>query len=207
MINMSLIPRNYFGDIFEEGGVPFTPFHGGFGLVANGMIPKPTFWTFAFYKKLTVGYEKCVLKTPNLVVVKSTDGYKGIAWNVDTEFSGKKIDLNLEFPVLQADKKTKDNSSGGDSDEKNENKPNVLVTMLVDEQVCNPLKVWHDIGEPANPSKEETALLRQSAEPFVQTKRCSSKISLELKENAVCYFELKSAPINSDRGYTFGRME
>ena len=196
-----------FGDIFEEGGVPFTPFHGGFGLVANGMIPKPTFWTFAFYKKLTVGYEKCVLKTPNLVVVKSTDGYKGVAWNVDTEFSGKKIDLNLEFPVLQADKKMKDNSSGGDSDEKNENKPNVLVTMLVDEQVCNPLKVWHDIGEPANPSKEETALLRQSAEPFVQTKRCSSKISLELKENAVCYFELKSAPIKSDRGYTFGRME
>ena len=196
-----------FGDIFEEGGVPFTPFHGGFGLVANGMIPKPTFWTFAFYKKLTVGYEKCVLKTPNLVVVKSTDGYKGIAWNVDTEFSGKKIDLNLEFPVLQADKKMKDNSSDGDSDEKNENKPNVLVTMLVDEQVCNPLKVWHDIGEPANPSKEETALLRQSAEPFVQTKRCSSKISLELKENAVCYVELKSAPIKSNRGYTFGRIE
>lgn len=196
-----------FGDIFEESGVPFTPFHGGFGLVANGMIPKPTFWTFAFYKKLTVGYEKCVLKTPNLVVVKSTDGYKGVAWNVDTEFSDKRIDLNLEFPVLQADKKMKDNSSGGVSDEKNENKPNVLVTMLVDEQVCNPLKVWHDIGEPANPSKEETALLRQSAEPFVQTKRCSSKISLELKENAVCYFELKSAPINSDRGYTFGRME
>lgn len=37
-----------FGDIFEEYGVPFTPFHGGFGLVANGRIPKPTFWTFKF---------------------------------------------------------------------------------------------------------------------------------------------------------------
>lgn len=41
-----------FGDVFEELGVPFTPFHGGFGLVANGCITKPTFWTFAFYKKL-----------------------------------------------------------------------------------------------------------------------------------------------------------
>lgn len=41
-----------FGDIFEEQGVPFTPFHGGFGLVANGCIPKPTFWTFKFYKDL-----------------------------------------------------------------------------------------------------------------------------------------------------------
>ena len=25
-----------FGDVFEELGVPFTPFHGGFGLMANG---------------------------------------------------------------------------------------------------------------------------------------------------------------------------
>ena len=41
-----------FGDVFEEQGIPFTPFHGGFGLVANGCIPKPTFWTFAFFKKL-----------------------------------------------------------------------------------------------------------------------------------------------------------
>ena len=79
--------------------------------------------------------------------------------------------------------------------------------MLVDEEVCNPLKVWHDIGEPANPSKEELVLLRQSAEPFVQTQRCGSKIHLKLKENAVCYFELKSASIKSDRGYSFGRME
>lgn len=41
-----------FGDVFEEQGVPFTPFHGGFGLVANGCITKPTFWTFAFIKSL-----------------------------------------------------------------------------------------------------------------------------------------------------------
>ncbi|MFR1010594.1 MAG: GH39 family glycosyl hydrolase [Ruminococcus sp.] len=38
-----------FGDVFEEQGIPFTPFHGGFGLVANGCIPKPTF-LFAFSK-------------------------------------------------------------------------------------------------------------------------------------------------------------
>ena len=45
-----------FGDVFEEMGVPFTPFHGGFGLVANGCITKPTFWTFALdvYKRQIV---------------------------------------------------------------------------------------------------------------------------------------------------------
>ena len=83
--------------------------------------------------------------------------------------------------------------------------PNVLITQLVDEEVCNPLKVWHELGEHANPSQEEIELLRRSAEPFVQTKRCGNKIKLTLKQNAVCYFEIKHAPIKSDRGYTYGR--
>ena len=182
-----------FGDIFEENGVPFTPFHGGFGLVANGLIPKPTFWSFAFYKNLTRGYEKCLLRTPECLVTKSRDSkgqeiYKGIAWNVDTDMSGKELKLELELPL------------SGEEDS------NVLITQLVDEEVCNPLKVWHDLGEHANPSEQEVELLRQAAQPFTQTKRCGNKVSLVIKENAVCYFEVKAAPINNDRGYTYGRL-
>ena len=56
-----------FGDIFEEFGVPFTPFHGGFGLVANGGIPKPTFWTFRFFKELQ---GTCVHRSEDAVIVK-----------------------------------------------------------------------------------------------------------------------------------------
>ena len=33
------------------------------------------------------------------------------------------------------------------------------ITELVDEEVCNPLKAWHDLGEPANPSQEQLELL------------------------------------------------
>lgn len=191
-----------FGDIFEERGVPFTPFHGGFGMVANGIIPKPTFWTFAFYKYLTKDYVKCVLKTPDCIVVqckKDKDSllngeeeiyYKGIAWNIDAEHKGKKLDLNITLPMAK--------KSGKEL-------PNVLVNHLVDEEVCNPLKVWHDMGEHANPSKEEIELLRTSANPFIKTSRCSNEISLSLSQNAVCYFEVKTAPINSDRGYDFSR--
>ncbi|MDE7248445.1 MAG: xylan 1,4-beta-xylosidase, partial [Lachnospiraceae bacterium] len=72
-----------FGDVFEELGVPFTPFHGGFGLVANGCIPKPTFWTFAFFKKLKEGDGQCVYKDDHMVLMKRKDGrYKGVAWNI-----------------------------------------------------------------------------------------------------------------------------
>jgi xylan 1,4-beta-xylosidase len=49
-------------------------------------------------------------------------------------------------------------------------------------------------------------LLRAAAQPFLQTKRCGNKVNLVLKENAVCYFEIKAAPITSDRGYTYGRL-
>ena len=215
-----------FGDIFEEFGVPYTPFHGGFGLVANGLIPKPTFWTFAFYKKLLKDYEKCVLRTPECIVVqcrdenKDCDGsqngnrddavfFKGIAWNVDTEMSGKEMEINLELPLGLAD----DGNAGSATATRSGSAatavvpPNVLITQLVDEEVCNPLKVWHDLGEHTNPSADEVALLRSAANPFVQTKRCSNKISLTLKENAVCYFEIKTAPIVSDRGYEYGRLE
>ena len=42
-----------FGDVFEEQGIPSRPFHGGFGLMAGGSIPKPTLWTFSFFANLT----------------------------------------------------------------------------------------------------------------------------------------------------------
>lgn len=184
-----------FGDIFEEFGVPFTPFHGGFGLVANGMIPKPTFWTFVFYKYLTKDYVKCVAKTDDCIIVQCKDNsnnstyYKGIAWNIDETLSGKKICLDFEFPLSK------------------KNDDNVLITHLVDEDVCNPLKVWHDLGEHATPCKEEIEVLRTSANPLIQTKRTNNCVLLELKENALCYFELKPAAINSDRGYEYQRLQ
>lgn len=184
-----------FGDVFEEGGVPYTPFHGGFGLVANGMIPKPTFWTFAFYKYLQKDYVKCVLKNKNSIICMCKDGdktyYKGILWNIDLNFSGKELELSFEFPFEKS----------------KEELPNVLITHLIDEEVCNPLKVWHDIGESANPSKEEIQLIKDSAQPLIKTKRVANQIDFTLKENAVCYFEIKAQPIISDRGYTYGRME
>ncbi|MBP5606302.1 MAG: xylan 1,4-beta-xylosidase, partial [Ruminiclostridium sp.] len=71
-----------FGDVFEENGVPFTPFHGGFGLVADGCIPKPTFWTFSFYTQLRNKGTDCVLKDMSAVIVKTEKGYAGVLWNI-----------------------------------------------------------------------------------------------------------------------------
>ncbi len=118
-----------FGDVFEELGVPFTPFHGGFGLVANGCITKPTFWTFAFYKKLEESEANCVYKDDNIVVLKRANGdYLGVAWNIarkSTEQGKEKMLLEFTFPAEQEEY--------------------CFLTKTVDEETCNPLKVWHDM--------------------------------------------------------------
>ena len=141
---------------FEEFGVPFTPFHGGFGLVANGCIPKPTFWTFAFFKKLKEKKGICVYKNETCVVMKYEDGsYRGIAWNATRNRSGKDLCLNLTIPTTQ--------SASTDA--------YLFLTQTVDEDTCNPLKTWHDMGEPANPAKDQIDLLKQTARPQIRTER------------------------------------
>lgn len=179
-----------FGDVFEERGVPFTPFHGGFGLVANGCIPKPTFWTFAFFKKLKEKPGSCIYRDNNLVVMQAEDGsIRGVAWNMTNNRAGYHHELHLTMP---------------------ETAEGAFLTKTVDESHCNPLKVWHDLGEPANLTKEETKLLQQAARPFVKTEHVmprngKTEVTINIEENGVVYFEWRPVKIKSDRGYSYER--
>ncbi len=182
-----------FGDIFEEQGVPFTPFHGGFGLVANGCIPKPTFWTFAFYKRLQENGETCVYRDDNIVILENGNGdggYCGVAWNHRPQ-DGEALALAIALPA-QVEEYT-------------------LLCKTVDEETCNPLKVWHDMGEPANLTKEQTTLLRESAAPLVASGQvCSeggaARLQLLLQPYGVVWFSLTPRRQTSDRGYSYDRV-
>lgn len=179
-----------FGDIFEEQGVPFTPFHGGFGLTANGCIPKPTFWTFQFYKELN---GECVHKSDDLIVLRTpAGGYQGIAWNAGKVRNDRELQFDLTFSV--------------------EGKKNyMLVTRTVDEDTCNPLRLWHDMGEPSSLNEKQKKLLRDSARPFLSSRRIEAaeeklQISLMVKEFGVVFFELQPVEAKSDRGYDYDRV-
>ena len=158
--------------------------------MADGCIPKPTFWTFAFYKKLQENNATCVYRNENLVVLRKPNGsYLGVGWNparLNTEEKHIVLSLAVEAGVYS------------------------LLTKTVDEETCNPLKMWHDLGEPANLSEEQKKLLQQAAQPFVQTQRLKSvgsevEITLLLKQNAVVYFEVWKCDVQSDRGYDYER--
>ena len=171
-----------FGDVFEEQGVPFSLFHGGFGLVAAGNIPKPTFHTFSFYKQLKNFGETCVFKDNNTVIVKGEKGYAGILWNID----GDEFERSIALPA---------------------NGEYTLITKTVDEECCNPLKIWHDLGEPAYPTKEQTALIRSSAYPLIKSDIINGgEFAVNVKKNGVVYFELTKREYTPDRGYDYDKV-
>ena len=86
-----------------------------------------------------------------------------------------------------------------------------LITKTVDEECCNPLKVWHDMGEPAHPTKAETDLIRSSAFPLIRSAVVKdtdgkAEISVPVKKNGVVYFELSERIFTPDRGYDYERV-
>jgi len=178
-----------FGDIFEEKGVPFTPFHGGFGMMANGGIRKPTFYSFKFFKDLT---GKCVLKNDNAVVCIDDNGiYRGVVFNSNVKRTGEALDIDMSLEAV----------AGKYS----------FVLKTVDEKTCNPLKVWHDLGEPANPAKWQMELIKGNDKPLVTTEIVEAKdgkvdISLHVEEFGLEYFEIRPVMIQSDRGYDYDRV-
>ena len=85
-----------------------------------------------------------------------------------------------------------------------------VIYKAVDEEVCNPLKVWHDLGEPSSLSEQQLKLLKEAAAPLVtsdiiEVHDGSIEIRIELKEFAVVYFECEPVNIRSDRGYSYER--
>lgn len=199
-----------FGDIFEEQGVPYTPFHGGFGLVANGCIPKPTFWTFAFYKKLQKEGGSCVYRDGNAVIMQKPDGnYHGVLWNhrMCGENHGNNVECTGQDVTGECGKNGGPIELGIKVPMQDEAS---LIYKVVDEECCNPLKLWHDMGEPANLNETQKKLLRMGAVPAVRSTRVEAVDGIAcadftIKENAVIYFELTVNQVTADRGYDYER--
>ncbi len=169
-----------FGDVFEEQGIPTRPFHGGFGLTANGLIPKPTLWTFSFFAGLT---GEPLYRDEHMVFTGRRDGgTEGVLWNLCRE-GGEDLEITLTLPL-----------------------PGKAAAILetVDEDHGNPLKIWHGMGEPESLTEEQLSLLRSSARPGVSTpKIAEGRISVTLKPNAVARLRVMPVSGAPDHGYDY----
>ncbi len=69
-----------FSDVFEEQGVVKTPFYGGYGLIAEGGIPKPAYNAFKLLHQL--GDQRIALDSESALLTRRDDGTLILAvWN------------------------------------------------------------------------------------------------------------------------------
>ena len=86
-----------FSDVFEEQGVVKQPFYGGFGLVAAGGIPKPSYAAFELLHRL--GDQRIEMNSDSVLVTRRTDGSLVVAtWNlVPPDQSGEPNTVTIHF--------------------------------------------------------------------------------------------------------------
>lgn len=86
-----------FSDVFEEQGVAKQPFYGGYGLIAEGGIPKPAYAAFALLHHL--GNQRLALNSDSALATRRPDGTVVLAlWNlVPPEQSGLPKTVTVRF--------------------------------------------------------------------------------------------------------------
>jgi xylan 1,4-beta-xylosidase len=162
-----------FSDVFEEQGVVKTPFYGGFGLIAAGNLPKPSFYAMQLLHHL--GDQRVENKNPDVLVTKAKDGSLVLAvWNiVNPGSTGAEKSVQLRFkgiaPAAQAS------------------------IQRVDENHGNTLGLWQAMGNPKYPSQQQLMSLRQSSQlpPPQMQPITNGSLTLQLPVNGLAVIQIK----------------
>ncbi|MGB8260411.1 MAG: glycosyl hydrolase family 39 [Terracidiphilus sp.] len=163
-----------FDDVFEEGGVVREPFTGGFGLIAAGMIKKPSFYDFALLHRL--GDERLANSADNVLVTRRADGSLAVAaWNLvdmDQLASGTPIKMRLAFQGVAANA--------------------AVAIQRVDEAHGNPMPAYRAMGSPRYPTQAQIETMNR-ASAFQAPERRNLEngvLELSLPVNGLAVIEL-----------------
>jgi xylan 1,4-beta-xylosidase len=132
-----------FSDVFEEQGVVKTPFYGGYGLIAEGGIPKASFNVFAMLHRL--GDERLQPDLADALVTKRANGTLAIAvWNyADPSETAPARQIHIQVTGWTGS-------------------PQFHVE-IVDPEHGSALAAWQAMGSPGFPTREQYQRLRQAA--------------------------------------------
>jgi len=135
-----------FSDVFEEQGVKKTPFYGGFGIVAENGIPKPSYDAFALLHEL--GTTRLPAPKDEALVTRRADGALVLAaWNyVDPDAMSSATAKTVTFDLSGV-------SDGAWAE-----------VQRVDAQHGDTLAAWKQMGSPVDPTPAQTAALRKASE-------------------------------------------
>ncbi len=161
-----------FSDVFEEQGVIKTPFYGGFGLVAEGGVPKPSFNAFKLLHML--GTERVPADSESALATRAGKKRLEIAvWN----YSGAKTKGTEKQVTLQID-----GWHGGHK----------LLIYRLDQQHGDALPAYAAMGKPASPTQQQYTELKDAAKlgPPEKAKLKKNQITITLPPKALDLIEV-----------------
>ncbi len=161
-----------FSDVFEEQGVVKRPFYGGFGLIAEDGLPKPSFNAFKLFNRL--GSRRLENDSTSALVTKRADNTLVIAvWNLflpEEAGTPKKVKIRV----------------------KGRESARALVYRL-DSAHGSLLAAYDQMGRPAYPASQQISELRQAAKlgPPAAISLAQGEMSIELPPQGLALIEVK----------------
>jgi len=164
-----------FSDVFEEQGVVKTPFYGGFGLLAVGGIPKPSFNAFSLLHQL--GEQRFAQETQGALLTRRDDGALVIAvWNyADIGATSPARNVVLDFKHIST---------------------RTARVQQLDPAHGNVLVEYEKMGSPTHPTQAQLTQLRAAAAlPAPRTRTLNAgKLTLEIPSDGVVLVTLAGKP-------------
>jgi xylan 1,4-beta-xylosidase len=162
-----------FSDVFEEQGIVKEPFYGGFGLIASGNLPKPSYNAFKLLHLL--GNERLELDSDSALVTRRQDGSLEVAvWNLSPpDQAGSPKTVTLRFQGTGR-------------------KTHAYVSR-VDVNHGDPLPAYEKMGSPVYPTASQLETLRQAAQlPSPQEQKLNQgSLTLTIPAQGLAVIELK----------------
>ena len=171
-----------FCDVFEEQGIPKSPFHGGFGLMTEEGLRKPTYWAFEFANRLG---NEVLHFDEHLCITRNRKGKIAIlSFNpciTKTEASSVSLEVSLKLAW---------NTSR-------------IVSRHVNDEQGNAYQCWRKLGMPRHPSDEEIEILSHAQYPALEIERkehldSTLQLSMNLQENGISLTTIEPFVDHSD---------
>lgn len=151
-----------FTDVFEEGGAGIGPFHGGFGLVNEQGLHKPTFHAFSMLSRLG---DTVLTSTPHGVITRdsATGALSAVFLNYPDDMGTRAVGSETTYEATRKlahigpDRSIRHTVEGLAPG-------TVFRVESVDWEHGNVAEAWHRMGEPLNLTPAQTAELRTTAD-------------------------------------------
>ena len=151
-----------FTDIFEEGGAGLGPFHGGFGFVNEQGIHKPTFHAVAMLNRLG---DRVVHQDEQGIITRSSDDGRvsAVFLNYPAEMGTRGVEQHDSYAAARLYKeigtarRVRHTVAGLEPG-------TVFQVELLDWEHGNAAEAWHQMGEPLNLTRAQTAELKAIAD-------------------------------------------